>query len=172
MRAGIDAGKNLLRHAVGAAVAVAHRVAQQVALLVNQPEIHPPGVNTDALDAVALVDGHTDSPLHILKQRKEIPVNASAHAHLPVGKAVDGFQLEPSFGGVAGDYTPATTPEIYGEIYFFHLVFFPNTYVSRSSISAGERVSYRPPERIMMRQAISKNMARSKAWSKSFPHTT
>ena len=57
-------------------------------------------------------------------------------------------------------------------LFFYYFCFFPSTYASRSSISSAVRVLYLPPLRTIMRQAISKNMARSNTSSNVLPQTT
>ena len=155
--------EKLFRHPFRTAVAITHRITQQISLFVYQSEIHTPRINSDTLQRIAFFYCHTDAGLHILKQGKEIPVYMSSHPYLTVRKSVYRIQHKFTLGKVAGNHPATTSSKVNCQICFFHFVFLPKMYVSRSSISSFVKVLYFPPESTIMRQAISKNMARSKA---------
>lgn len=83
-----DDPADLLDHPGGAGVAVVDGVLHQVAVPVEQAEIHPPGVDADALEiAQRLRLG--DALLDLVKEREHVPVEGPAHRDGVVVEAVN-----------------------------------------------------------------------------------
>ena len=70
--------EHFFRHFLGAGIAIAYRVAQKVAVLVDESEIHSPGIDGDAIHLESLGSCHLQSCLHILEKGEEIPIDVVA----------------------------------------------------------------------------------------------
>ena len=84
----VDGAEEFFSHALSARVAVAHRIADEVALAVDESEVDTPCVHSDASHVQSQLCGFAQSGLHVLEESREIPVYMFAQAHLSVLKAV------------------------------------------------------------------------------------
>nr|BFE76917.1 hypothetical protein GCM10020092_102180 [Actinoplanes digitatis] len=80
-----EQGADPLRHAVGAAVPVVHRIAEQRSGRVQQPVVHRPRVDADPVDRSGTAESVEDAAV----QREDVPVQRPADPHRLVGEAVD-----------------------------------------------------------------------------------
>jgi len=70
--------EHFFRHSLGAGITIAYRVAQKVAVLVDETEIYSPGIDGDAIHLESLGSCHLQSRLHILEEGEEIPIDVVA----------------------------------------------------------------------------------------------
>ena len=78
---GHDLFEGLLHHAVGHMVAVVDRDSAQVAVFVDESEIHAPGVNAYGVQLHARVGHLHQRLLHVEKQPGQVPYKAAVHLH-------------------------------------------------------------------------------------------
>ena len=91
---------DLVGHALGARVAIVHRQAQQISVLVQQAEVHAPGVDADARDLHVHAGQLQKRLLHLIHQSGQIPDEPAAEHHGVVGEAMDLLNLHlPVFEG-------------------------------------------------------------------------
>ncbi len=101
-------------NAVGSAVAIAHRIAQQFAVAAEQAEVHAPGIDANASRHDAAASADADAREHLSQQGWEVPVYRAAHVHTAVGEAMDFLHLN-LVADKRHDDPPATlSPEIKG----------------------------------------------------------
>ena len=81
-----------LADALGALIAVGHGIAEAFALLIQQDEIHRPGVNADGRGGKACVMGGLQAVDDLLGQRVNVPAEVAVLAADAVFKAVDLLQ--------------------------------------------------------------------------------
>ena len=88
-----DTGTDLLNHALGAVVAVVHRLFQQIPVLTDKPEIHAPGINADGVES-SVEHAEADRDLHLLPQLVDIPAEVPVFSHGDVREAVNLLKLK------------------------------------------------------------------------------
>ncbi len=94
--------------AVGAPVAVVHRVAQQRTAGVEQPVVHRPGVHTDAGNRT----GGPQPFQHTAVERQDVPVQGAAEAYRLVREPVDLGDVECAAAGATADDPAARRTEV------------------------------------------------------------
>ena len=90
----VGVAEEVVGHALRACVAVAHRVAHEVALAVDEPKVDPPCVDGDARHFEPHLRRLAQPGLHVLEEGWEIPIHMVAQPHLSVLKAVHKLHLE------------------------------------------------------------------------------
>ncbi len=78
MRRWVNLLEHFFRHTLGTCIAIAYRVAQKVAVLIDETEIHSPGIDGDAIHLESFGSCHLQSRLHILEKGEEIPIDVVA----------------------------------------------------------------------------------------------
>ena len=99
--------KGLFHHAVGHVVAIMHRQRDQIAIFVQQAEIHAPGVHANAIQLNAHLGHLHQGLLHFKKQPRHIPDKAPVQNHRVVGKAVHFGERQLSIRQFAQHRAPA-----------------------------------------------------------------
>ena len=110
----IDKGEYFFGHPFGTAVAVTYRVTKQIAVLVDESEIHSPSIDADALYLIAFLCGFFQPVLHVLEEGGEVPIHMLAQFHLTVAETVHFFQFKFAVGDMAGHYTTTASAEVNG----------------------------------------------------------
>lgn len=90
----VGVAEEVVGHALRACVAVAHRVAHEVALAVDEPKVDTPCVDGDARHFEPHLRRLAQPGLHVLEEGWEIPIHMVAQPHLSVLKAVHKLHVE------------------------------------------------------------------------------
>ena len=106
---------------VGAAVAIAYGETDKVVAIVDEGEVHTPGIHTDTADTeVGTLGSTTDAFLHVGKERRKVPIYMVPYPYLTVGKAVYFLCLQPAVDDISGHNASGTSTEIGCKKCVFH----------------------------------------------------
>ena len=89
MGSAVDTSKETFGHAIGARVAVAHGIAYEIAVAVDESEVYTPCVDGYARHLESELSGLLESCLHVLEEGGEIPIYMIAKTHLAVLESVN-----------------------------------------------------------------------------------
>jgi len=90
-----------------------HRVFQKITLTVNQPEVHPPGVDTDAVKAAVKL--RLDNTfLYLMQQAQYVLIQGAVYTYRVVGEAVNYVELNALAVKFTNHGTPARCTNIKG----------------------------------------------------------
>ena len=110
-----------LGHALGARVAIGHRVAHERALLVEEDEIDAPGVDADGLGDLARVLAGAHAGQDALKQPLDVPAVVAVHALLRVVEAVYLLEHYLAVLEMPKHVAPGRGSDVYGQMVAGHL---------------------------------------------------
>ena len=111
-------------HILVRGVPIAPGQAQQVAVFVQQPIIHPPGVDAQAVEGPLIQSGKLGQrPFHVGKDRRRVPIEDAVEIHAGGLKAVQLLHLQPFPVEAAQDRPAVAGAQVKGQqVAFCHML--------------------------------------------------
>src|SRR5579885_75506 len=127
-----NARKDLLHHAIGAAVAILEGLAKQEARGIDQAIIDAPGIHADAVQRSSELPGLAQPDQRFVPQTQHIPEAMPAQQHRPIGEAMRFLQVKRLPIEARQQHSPAAGPQINRrEIACLHSPFPPLAWIGR-----------------------------------------
>ena len=79
----------------------------------EQPVIHAPGIDADAVELeLAFAGGDADALLNLMPETERVPIQGAQHAHRRIREAMQFLNFELAAGKAAKQRAPALGPQI------------------------------------------------------------